>query len=151
MFLGNKDGFITLNLLLFVLMITMIVASVCYLISSGLNHAQAYKRSYEKDQQVRELFSEIEKEFQNLIFESEDFYNSPSIDLIERRYEKNNLTIKDCSSGINEIFFKKDFLDIPETKKLIDGENQKYIVGQNSSFSKTHNFEENSFLISCAL
>lgn len=80
--MGNKDGFITLNLLLFVLMITMIVASVCYLISSGLNHAQAYKRSYEKDQQVRELFSEIEKEFQNLIFESEDFYNSPSIDLI---------------------------------------------------------------------
>lgn len=26
-----------------------------------------------------------------------------------------------------------------------------YILGQNSSFSKTHNFEENSFLISCAL
>lgn len=126
--MGNKDGFITLNLLLFVLMITMIVASVCYLISSGLNHAQAYKRSYEKDQQVRELFSEIEKEFQNLIFESEDFYNSPSIDLIERRYEKNNLTIKDCSSGINEIFFKKDFLDIPETRKLIDGGNKDYIV-----------------------
>ena len=25
------------------------------------------------------------------------------------------------------------------------------IIGQNSSFSKTHNFEENSFLISCAL
>ena len=24
-------------------------------------------------------------------------------------------------------------------------------IGQNSSFSKTHNFEENSFLISCAL
>ena len=26
-----------------------------------------------------------------------------------------------------------------------------YLIGQNSSFSKTHNFEENSFLISCAL
>ena len=25
------------------------------------------------------------------------------------------------------------------------------LIGQNSSFSKTHNFEENSFLISCAL
>ena len=25
------------------------------------------------------------------------------------------------------------------------------LKGQNSSFSKTHNFEENSFLISCAL
>ena len=104
--MGNKDGFITLNLLLLVLMITMIVSSVCFLISSSLNHTQAYKRGYEKDQHVRELFSEIEMEFQNLIFESEDFYNSPVITLIERKYEDKNLAIRDCSSGINEAFFK---------------------------------------------
>lgn len=126
--MGNKDGFITLNLLLLVLMITMIVSSVCFLISSSLNHTQAYKRGYEKDQHVRELFSEIEMEFQNLIFENDDFYNSPVITLIERKYEDKNLAIRDCSSGINEAFFKKDFLDIPETRKLIDGGNKDYIV-----------------------
>lgn len=37
-------------------------------------------------------------------------------------------------------------LTVEQFSKIIDK-----LKGQNSSFSKTHNFEENSFLISCAL
>ena len=37
-------------------------------------------------------------------------------------------------------------LTVEQFSKIIDK-----LKGQNSSFPKTHNFEENSFLISCAL
>ena len=75
------------------------------------------------------------------------------------------MTIKQLKSNLNSIKNSIGWKNFPEEKNELllqafvrrsysqehpEWQNNQ-VLGQNSSFSKTHNFEENSFLISCAL
>lgn len=124
----DNDGFITVNLLIIILLITIIISSVSCLITSNMNLLKSYKRNYEKKQFLKTLFTDIEKDFQDLVNDDSDFYNSYTIELIEQKYKKYNLTVKDCSSGINESFFRRDFLDNPEVRSLINNDGDNHIV-----------------------
>ncbi|MBP5402876.1 MAG: hypothetical protein J6Y36_06945 [Treponema sp.] len=115
----KNGGFVTPAVLTVFIILFLIIGSLSLYVSSGLKFLNAYENYYKNREEAEEILEKIIRDFQIVRYADYDSHNSMEIENLKTKYEENMLTISDCSSGINEYTFAKNFLENEKVSVLL--------------------------------